>query len=80
MYERREIKVFLLFCKKLTNYICKFPYNNKNKIFNGGFTMAENNYQIASITKTDEDAIKKSESDLKKETGKDFIMIAWEKK
>lgn len=42
--------------------------------------MAENNYQIASITKTDEAAIKKAESDLKKETGKDFIMIAWEKK
>ena len=42
--------------------------------------MAENNYQIASITKDDEAAIKKAESNLKKETGKDFIMIAWEKK
>lgn len=41
--------------------------------------MAEKNYQIASITKVEEAAIKKAESEVKKETGKDFVMIAWEK-
>ncbi|MEW9078328.1 hypothetical protein [Terrisporobacter glycolicus] len=41
--------------------------------------MAEKNYQIASITKTEEAAIKKAEAEVKKETGKDFVMIAWEK-
>ena len=34
--------------------------------------MAEKNYQIASINKAEEAAIKK-------ETGKDFVIIAWEK-
>lgn len=41
--------------------------------------MAEKNYQIASITKAEEAAIKKAEAEVKKETGKDFVMIAWEK-
>lgn len=38
------------------------------------------NYHIASITKEDEVAIKKAEEQIKQETGKEFIMIAWEKK
>lgn len=41
--------------------------------------MAGKDYQIASITKSDEIAIKKAEDKVKKETGKDFVMIAWEK-
>lgn len=41
--------------------------------------MSEQNYQIASITKAEEEAIKKAEADVKRETGKDFVMIAWEK-
>ncbi len=41
--------------------------------------MSKQNYQIASITKTEEEAIKKAEADVKRETGKDFVMIAWEK-
>lgn len=41
--------------------------------------MAEKNYQIASITQTEEAAIKKAEADVKQATGKDFVMIAWEK-
>lgn len=41
--------------------------------------MAEKNYQIAPITKIEEAAIKKAEAEVKKETGKDFVMIAWEK-
>lgn len=40
----------------------------------------DNNYQIASISKEDEAVIKKAEDQVKKETGKDFIIIAWEKK
>ncbi|WP_297134651.1 hypothetical protein [Terrisporobacter sp.] len=38
------------------------------------------NYHIALITKEDEVAIKKAEEQIKQETGKEFIMIAWEKK
>lgn len=41
--------------------------------------MADKNYHIASITASEEAAIKKAEAEVKKETGKDFIMIAWEK-
>lgn len=41
--------------------------------------MAGKDYQIASITKSDEIVIKKAEDEIKKETGKDFVMIAWEK-
>ncbi len=41
--------------------------------------MSENNYKIASINKAEEAAIKKAEAEIKKETGKDFVMIAWEK-
>ncbi|WMT79945.1 hypothetical protein [Terrisporobacter mayombei] len=41
--------------------------------------MTEKDYQIASITKDEEAAIKKAEAEVKKETGKDFVMVAWEK-
>ena len=71
--------VFNFFSRKFTNYISNFPYTIKNKIFYGGFIMAEKNYQIASINKAEEAAIKKAEAEIKKETGKDFIIIAWEK-
>lgn len=42
--------------------------------------MENKNYSIASISKEDESAIKKAEALIKQETGKDFVMIAWEKK
>lgn len=38
------------------------------------------NYHIASVTKEDEAAIKKAEEQIKQETGKEFVIIAWEKK
>ena len=41
--------------------------------------MAEKGYQIASITEAEVAAIKKAEAEIKKETGKDFVIIAWEK-
>lgn len=37
-------------------------------------------FEIASIGKKEEDAIKKAENLIKEETGKDFVMIAWEKR
>lgn len=37
-------------------------------------------YEIAKITQKEEDAIKKAELALKNETGKEFVIIAWEKK
>lgn len=39
----------------------------------------KNDFKIADITKQDELAIKHAEDLIKKETGKDFVMIAWEK-
>ena len=36
-------------------------------------------YKIASLDRSQYDAVKKAESLMKKETGRDFIMIAWEK-
>lgn len=36
-------------------------------------------YKIADINNKDFSAIKKAEDLLKKETGKDMLMIAWEK-
>lgn len=41
--------------------------------------VANTNYEIAKITSFEEDAIKKAESLLKEETGKDYILIAWQK-
>jgi hypothetical protein len=38
------------------------------------------NYEIAHITENEEIAIKKVETELKNSTGKDLIVIAWEKK
>lgn len=40
--------------------------------------MENNNFHIANIT-TKEEAIKQAEIQLKNETGKDFVIIAWEK-
>ncbi len=37
-------------------------------------------YEIASISPKEQEAIKKAELDLKKSTGKEFVVIAWEKK
>ena len=45
----------------------------------GGLIMDDKSYHIANITEADEIAIKEAEAYIKKETGKDFIMIAWEK-
>ena len=36
-------------------------------------------YKIAELTNKDYESVKKAESLVKKETGKDFVMIAWEK-
>ena len=36
-------------------------------------------YKIAVLESKDYEAIKKAEDFVKKETGKDFVMIAWEK-
>lgn len=36
-------------------------------------------YKIAELTSKDYETIKKAESLIRKETGKDFVMIAWEK-
>lgn len=37
-------------------------------------------FEVAHIGQKEEDAIKKAENLIKQETGKDFVMIAWEKK
>lgn len=37
------------------------------------------NYKIAELNSTEYDAVKKVEEQLKKETGQDFVMIAWKK-
>lgn len=37
-------------------------------------------YEIARVSEKEEAAIKKAESELKNSTGKDFVVIAWEKK
>lgn len=36
-------------------------------------------YKIADLNEKDYEAIKKAENLVKNETGKDFVMIAWEK-
>ena len=36
-------------------------------------------YKIAELINKDYESVKKAESLVKKETGKDFVMIAWEK-
>lgn len=36
-------------------------------------------YKIAHLDNKDFESIKKAEDLVKKETGKDFVMIAWEK-
>ncbi len=41
--------------------------------------MANKDYHIASISKAEEEVIKKAEKEIKDITGKDFVMIAWEK-
>ncbi len=41
--------------------------------------MENNNFHIANITSKEEEAIKQAEIQLKNETGKDFVIIAWEK-
>ena len=36
-------------------------------------------YKVAEVNKDEFEAIKKAEKLMKEETGKDFVMIAWEK-
>lgn len=36
-------------------------------------------YKIADLNSKEYDAVKKAEAELKDSTGKEFIMIAWEK-
>lgn len=43
-------------------------------------TSYNKDFYIAHLTPKEEDAIKKAENLIKEETGKDFVMIAWEKK
>lgn len=40
----------------------------------------QSNFQIASIDAKEKEAIQKAEQLVKQETGKDYVMIAWEKK
>ena len=42
--------------------------------------MDNEQFKIASITAKEEQAIKNAEQAIKNETGKDFVMIAWERK
>lgn len=37
------------------------------------------NYKIANLTNSEFNVIKKAEEQIKNETGKDFVMIAWKK-
>ena len=37
------------------------------------------NYKIADINSEEFNAIKRAENSLREETGKDFVLIAWEK-
>lgn len=37
-------------------------------------------YKLAEVNKDEFEVIKKAEKLIKSETGKDFVMIAWEKK
>ncbi|MCR8745028.1 hypothetical protein [Romboutsia lituseburensis] len=39
----------------------------------------QSDFEIAHLTEKEESAIKKAENELKNETGKDFVVIAWEK-
>lgn len=41
--------------------------------------LSNSSYEIAQVSDHEEHAIKKAESFLKKETGKDYILIAWQK-
>lgn len=36
-------------------------------------------YKVADVNKDEFESIKKAEKLMKEETGKDFVMIAWEK-
>ncbi|MBC5996329.1 hypothetical protein H8923_06105 [Romboutsia hominis] len=47
---------------------------------NCGCGCNHNNFEIANLDSKEQDAIKKAEAQVKSETGKDIIMIAWEKK
>ncbi|WP_270939868.1 hypothetical protein [Romboutsia lituseburensis] len=38
----------------------------------------QSNFEIAHLTEKEENAIKKAETELKNETGKDFVVIAWQ--
>ncbi|MGG7163495.1 hypothetical protein [Clostridium ihumii] len=38
------------------------------------------NYKVADVGSVEQEAINKCEKIVKEETGKDFVMIAWEKK
>ncbi|WP_455540164.1 hypothetical protein [Terrisporobacter sp.] len=41
--------------------------------------MTDKDFRIANITQAEEAVIKKAEAEVKAATGKDFIIIAWEK-
>lgn len=42
--------------------------------------MEKSSFEIAHVKESEKEAIKRAERTLKAETGKDFILIAWEKK
>lgn len=42
--------------------------------------MEDTSFKIAEVKENEREAIEKAERTLKDETGKDFILIAWEKK
>ncbi|MGL4913934.1 MAG: hypothetical protein ACRC3Y_16045 [Romboutsia sp.] len=39
----------------------------------------KSNYEIANLNENEKSAIKKAENELKSQTGKEFVFIAWEK-
>ena len=42
--------------------------------------MEKTSFQIAEVKESEREAIEKAERTLKAETGKDFVLIAWERK
>ena len=47
---------------------------------NCGCGCGHSTFEIAHLDAKEQETIKKAEDQIKSETGKDFIMIAWEKK
>lgn len=66
------MNIFVFFKKK---YRCTL---NKHINLEGGIPM--DNYKIAEVTSEEKTAIEQAEKMVKSETGKEYIIVAWEKK